>query len=294
MIARPNISRNERKTTEIGAFEVGNFAPFAAQVCKEFAPDAFNAKRKIAAKAALGDPIDRCAVCTLRPPCQHVSEQELATRGLARRAQLPERDDSIDCTNFVKCGSCRVFNEFGHCSLDHPSTLHCVVLPPHRCPQCTLVWPCQHCSFSGSRNRLIESCTLVAQWVPHYRDDRPTLDVAAKKHESVADVVVDLDALDGAVDDLVARVAAAEAFIAGTMCIDEAVYRKRRKEVHDDHDAITSKIGKFLRSSRQRRRQVRVPAGPAASPSVRAARREPPAKDDGPKKKAGIPKQRRR
>jgi hypothetical protein len=28
MIARPKISQNERKTTEIGAFEVGNFAPF--------------------------------------------------------------------------------------------------------------------------------------------------------------------------------------------------------------------------------------------------------------------------
>ena len=28
MIARPKISRNERKTTEIGAFEVGKFAPF--------------------------------------------------------------------------------------------------------------------------------------------------------------------------------------------------------------------------------------------------------------------------
>ena len=28
MIARPKISRNEEKTTEIGAFEVGNFAPF--------------------------------------------------------------------------------------------------------------------------------------------------------------------------------------------------------------------------------------------------------------------------
>ena len=272
--------------------------PFAAQVCKEFAPDAFNAKRKIAAKAALGDPIDRCAVCTLRPPCQHVSEQELATRGLARRAQLPERDDSIDCTNFVKCGSCRVFNEFGHCSLDHPSTLHCVVLPPHRCPQCTLVWPCQHCSFSGSRNRLIESCTLVAQWVPHYRDDRPTLDVAAKKHESVADVVVDLDALDGAVDDLVSRVAAAEAFIAGTMCIDEAVYRKRRKEVHDDHDAITSKIGKFLPEQPPLNDDGKFAFPPdplrLALEYLLKLGESPPAKDDGPKKKAGIPKQRRR
>ena len=32
MIARPKISRNEWKSTEIGAFEVGNFAPFPAQV----------------------------------------------------------------------------------------------------------------------------------------------------------------------------------------------------------------------------------------------------------------------
>ncbi|KAK7236182.1 hypothetical protein SO694_00060168 [Aureococcus anophagefferens] len=31
MIARPKISRNERKTTEIGAFEVGNFAPAQAR-----------------------------------------------------------------------------------------------------------------------------------------------------------------------------------------------------------------------------------------------------------------------
>jgi hypothetical protein len=29
MIARPKISRNERKTTEIGASKVGNFAPFS-------------------------------------------------------------------------------------------------------------------------------------------------------------------------------------------------------------------------------------------------------------------------
>ena len=29
MIARPKISRNERKTAEMRAFEVGNFAPFS-------------------------------------------------------------------------------------------------------------------------------------------------------------------------------------------------------------------------------------------------------------------------
>ena len=32
MITRPKISRNEWKTTEIGAFQVGNFAPFSCTV----------------------------------------------------------------------------------------------------------------------------------------------------------------------------------------------------------------------------------------------------------------------
>ena len=36
MIARPKISRNERKTTEIGAFEVGNFAPFSCPGAKRW------------------------------------------------------------------------------------------------------------------------------------------------------------------------------------------------------------------------------------------------------------------
>ena len=38
MIARPEISRNERKTTEIGAFEVGNFAPFSCPGLAQLSP----------------------------------------------------------------------------------------------------------------------------------------------------------------------------------------------------------------------------------------------------------------
>ena len=105
-------------------------------------------------------------------------------------------------------------------------------------------------------------------------------------------------ALNAAVDDLVARVAAAEAFIAGTMCIDEAVYRKRRKEVHDDHDAITSKIGKFLPEQPPLNDDGKFAFPPdplrLALEYLLKLGESPPAKDDGPKKKAGIPKQRRR
>lgn len=215
-------------------------------VCKEFAPDTFKAKREIDAKAALGVPIDRCEICTLRPPCQHVDEARLAARGLERRAELPRRGDSVKCTNFVKCGACRVFNEFGHCSLDHPRNLHAVVEPPPRCPQCTLIWPCQHCAFSAARNKLIEACRLLREWAPRFRRERAPLDVAAKKHEAVADVVVDVEALEFACDDLVARVADSETFIANTMCIEEADYARHRRTLLDDYDAIASKIGKFL------------------------------------------------
>ena len=94
------------------------------------------------------------------------------------------------------------------------------------------------------------------------------------------------------------RVAAAEAFIAGTMCIDEAVYRKRRKEVHDDHDAITSKIGKFLPEQPPLNDDGKFAFPPdplrLALEYLLKLGESPPAKDDGPKKKAGIPKQRRR
>ena len=92
--------------------------------CKEFAPETFSARRRIDAAASLGDPVDRCPVCTLRPPCQHVSEKALASRGLERRSKLPARKDSIDCPHFVKYGACRIFNEFGHCSRDSRAGNH--------------------------------------------------------------------------------------------------------------------------------------------------------------------------
>ena len=267
--------------------------------CKEFAPEAFGARRKIDAKAALGDPIDRCAVCTLRPPCQHVSEQELARRGLARRSELPERDDSIECTTFVKCGFCRVFNDFGHCSLDHPTTLHDVVLPPERCPQCTLVWPCHHCSFSGIRDRLIDSCRLMAEWAPHYAAEKPGLELAAKKHEAVADVVIDLDALDASVADLVDKVSENQHFVDGVMCIEEGVYRKRRKELQDAFDQISSKIAKFLPEQPPLNDDGKFAFPPdplrlALEYLLKLGEPPPAKKDDGPKKKAGIPRQGRR
>lgn len=76
--------------------------------------------------------------------------QELAARGLQRRAELPQRRNqaarpvggdncagvgSLDCQAFVKRGACRVFNEKGRCNYHHPLGVHTVEVPGPRCPQ---------------------------------------------------------------------------------------------------------------------------------------------------------------
>lgn len=78
--------------------------------------------------------------------------QELAVRGIQRKAQLPQREIEkalvgrgetkpgggfIICQGFVRRGACRVFNERGRCSNHHPLDVHIVEIPQRRCPQ---VW----------------------------------------------------------------------------------------------------------------------------------------------------------
>lgn len=85
--------------------------------------------------------------------------QELASRGIQRRKELPQRrgpgapplpggrggggggggddqeQDCMDCQGFVRRGACRVFNERGRCSNHHPLDVHIVEIPRPRCPQ---------------------------------------------------------------------------------------------------------------------------------------------------------------
>ena len=51
MIARPKISRNEWKTAEIGAFEVGNFALFSCPVVRLVEDEALEAAQRVAGEA---------------------------------------------------------------------------------------------------------------------------------------------------------------------------------------------------------------------------------------------------
>lgn len=108
-------------------------------------------------------PLPRCPICTLVPPCSHKSLAVMCAEGRARRHALPKHVGSIECPEFVRFGRCSVFNKAGKCSLHHPPKAHVVVDVPVRCPQCSLVWPCQHCAFSASRNAVLSLLIDIRQ-----------------------------------------------------------------------------------------------------------------------------------
>lgn len=102
------------------------------------------------------EPLTRCTICTLLPPCKHIPSQIMAEMGMARRAELPRyKNGSMSCPEFVRCGNCSIFNKYGHCSLDHPKNVHNVVAPPLRCATCTIPWPCNHCAYTSDRLELM-------------------------------------------------------------------------------------------------------------------------------------------
>lgn len=87
-----------------------------------------------------------------RPPCTHVSIKDVEDQAVTRRKQLPLYKGGMTCHFYLKHGYCRNFNQYGSCSLNHPRNLHKIASQPVRCPQCSLVWPCHHCSFSPHRD----------------------------------------------------------------------------------------------------------------------------------------------
>lgn len=63
-------------------------------------------------------------------------------------------NDTSPCFEFLRFGHCSHFNTYGYCQLDHPKTIHKVIPSIHRCPQCTIPWPCQHCAYTLPKIRL--------------------------------------------------------------------------------------------------------------------------------------------
>ena len=97
------------------------------------------------------EPFPRCKICTLYPPCSHRTLEKLIQQSGTRRAELPERKGGLECREFMRTGACSIFNKHGHCSLDHPKRKVLVEKPRRRCPICTIVWPCNHCTYSTAQ-----------------------------------------------------------------------------------------------------------------------------------------------
>jgi hypothetical protein len=95
------------------------------------------------------------------PPCKHISLEQLEIDGMKRRSELPRYKKGLVCQQFLTTGHCNLFNKYGRCSLDHPQNLHTIIPPVPRCSQCTLVWPCNHCSYSVSRRELEDALNLL-------------------------------------------------------------------------------------------------------------------------------------
>ena len=102
------------------------------------------------------EPFAKCPACTLTPPCQHISIEDLVQQGIARRKELPRyKVGSMSCPTFVRHGYCTMYNTCGHCSLDHPKNIHVIKKFQVRCPQCSITWPCNHCDFTKYRRAML-------------------------------------------------------------------------------------------------------------------------------------------
>ena len=114
-------------------------------------------------------PLERCTICTLIPPCLHRTLESLQEAGFNRRKELPRNKASVVCTDFVRHGYCSSFNKFGRCGLDHPKGCHILEKPVHRCEQCTIPWPCNHCAYSSARDSLVEVVEEIKKRISRLR-----------------------------------------------------------------------------------------------------------------------------
>ena len=137
------------------------------------------------------EPLERCKVCTLYPPCNHTTYDDLVDQGTTRRAELPRyRYGSMTCPTFQQHGFCPIFNKYGHCSLDHPKNLHKVLPAKRFCAQCTIPWPCGHCAYTVDRNSLLATIAeLQARIVRVRQINVPEPPLSMVRHLMVSDLI---------------------------------------------------------------------------------------------------------
>mmetsp|Transcript_10784 Transcript_10784/g.14841 ORF Transcript_10784/g.14841 Transcript_10784/m.14841 type:complete len:521 (+) Transcript_10784:18-1580(+) len=116
------------------------------------------------------EPLSRCDICTLYPPCKHMTLEVMTVLGQQRRDELPRyKTGSMNCPEFIRSGNCSMFNLHGHCSLDHPKDVHIIITPPAKCATCTIPWPCNHCSYTQDRINLMTTIREIQSRITRSR-----------------------------------------------------------------------------------------------------------------------------
>ena len=95
----------------------------------------------------MSKPHTRCSICTLFPPCKHVTLQSLYDVVVKQRQRYPRDRGRQICPIFERTGVCPLFNRKKKCSYDHPLDLHQIdtSMLRNRCLPHTLESPCWHC-----------------------------------------------------------------------------------------------------------------------------------------------------
>lgn len=71
------------------------------------------------------EPITRCEICTLYPPCKHMTLEMMTALGAQRREQLPRyKTGSMSCPEFVRAGTLIFKLKFFFV----PSQLYCIIM----------------------------------------------------------------------------------------------------------------------------------------------------------------------
>jgi len=98
----------------------------------------------------------RCPICTLPPPCKHISKKELVH---VAKARIKAMNQCIDpdlpfCPSYMKTGACEAMTLLGYCRLNHPIHLYKYVSAIKRCPICTIPEPCNMCQWFKIRKAI--------------------------------------------------------------------------------------------------------------------------------------------
>ncbi|DAZ94809.1 TPA: hypothetical protein N0F65_002422 [Lagenidium giganteum] len=128
----------------------------------------------------MSEPLRRCKVCTLIPPCAHVTIEAMYNKLERLRQLYPERTDQDVplCPSYAARGICTNIQTLGRCRFQHPRSLHHIDLSglTKRCAIHTLPLPCYHCArLVETKQQLDEALSKVERMDQAVRADRRKL-----------------------------------------------------------------------------------------------------------------------